>query len=240
MLRKILLTSTIAVFVLSMAALAFEFVEDFSAPALNQKVWDIKTAGKASFQIEKGILTMEAPGVDSGIILYHPHNIQDVDITFEVKLDVSGLVENISLGFIQALLDPQINTEINNNLATTFYFIPDKWYIKQDPVIIGVKPPNPGIEGQYKKKDWNVVKLDYSHSKGKITLEIDGKEAGQVDVNQQGKERYFYLTCDPYTSHYTGGVTVDSIKISGPGAEALTVEPRSKLTVTWADIKAQQ
>ena len=91
MLRKILLTSTIAGFVLSMAALAFEFVEDFSAPALNQKVWDIKTAGKASFQIEKGILTMEAPGVDSGIILYHPHNIQDLTSPLKSNSTCQGL-----------------------------------------------------------------------------------------------------------------------------------------------------
>jgi hypothetical protein len=238
MLRRILLTSAIAIFALSMTAVAFEFVEDFNAPALNPKVWEMKTEGKASFQIEKGLLTMEAPGVDSGVILYHPRNVQDVDITFEVKLNVQGLVENISLGFIQALLDPQINTEINNNLAATFYFIPDKWYIKQDPIVIGEKPPNPGIEGQYNKKDWNVVRLDYSHSKGKITLEIDGKEAGEVDANKQVKERYFYLTCDPYTSHYTGGVTVDSIKVSGPGAEALAVEPQGKLAVSWGTIKA--
>lgn len=240
MLRRILFTSAMAVLVFSMAAVAFEFVEDFNAPALNEKVWDIKTAGKGEFKIEKGSLTLESPGVDSGVILYHPRNVQDVDITFEIKLEVSGLVDNISLGFIQALLDPQINTEINNNLATTFFFAPDKWYIKQDPVVIGAKPPNPGIEGQYKKKDWNVVKLDYSHSKGKIALEINGKKAGQVDVNKQVKERYFYLTCDPYTSHYTGGVMIDFIKISGPGAEELAVESQGKLAVTWADIKAQR
>ena len=218
---------------------AFEFLEEFDSPVLDEKIWDLRTEGQASFQIDKGVLTLEAPGVDSGVILYHPISVQDVDITFEVKLDVSGLVDNISLGFMQGLLDPQINTEINNNLAATLYFVPGNWYIKQDPVIIGEKPPNPGIEGPY-KDGWNEVKLDYSTSNGVITVEINGKDAGQVDVNKDVKERYFYITGDPYTSHYTGAVAIDSIKISGPGAEALTVEPEGKLATAWATIKASR
>ena len=214
-----------------------DFVDDFDSPKLDKKVWDIKTAGKASYEIKGGTLKIESPAVDSGAMLYHPRNLQDVDITFEIKVNVAELGDNISMGFIAALLEPQINTEINNNLESTFYFVPDKWYIKQDPVVLGQKPPNPGIEGQYNKGDWNVVEIDFSKSKGKITFYINGKEAGQVDRNQDVKERYFYLTPDPYTSHYTGGVEIDYIKISGPGAAGLTVEPEGKIASIWGQIK---
>ena len=215
-----------------------DFIDDFDSPNLDKKVWDLKTAGKASHEIKGGTLKIESPAVDSGAMLYHPSNLQDVDITFEVKVNVSELGDNISLGFIADLLEPQINTEINNNLESTFYFVPDKWYIKQDPVVLGEKPPNPpGMEGQYEKGDWNVVQIDFSKSKGKITFHINGKEAGQVDRNKDVKERYFYLTPDPYTSHYTGGCEIDYIKISGPGAAGLAVEPEGKITSIWGQIK---
>ena len=217
-----------------------DFIDDFDSPNLDKKVWALKLVGKASHEIKGGTLKIESPAVDSGAMLYHPRNLQDVDITFEIKVNVSELQENISMGFIAALLEPQINTEINNNLEATFYFVADKWYIKQDPVVLDQKPPNPpGMEGQYKKGDWNVVEIDFSKSKGKITFYINGKEAGQVDRNKDVKERYFYLTPDPYTSHYTGGCEIDYIKISGPGAAGLAVEPGEKIASVWGQIKGR-
>jgi hypothetical protein len=217
-----------------------DFIDDFISPNLDQKVWDLKTAGKVLYGIKGGTLKIESPAVESGAILYHPRNLQDEDITLEIKVNVSELGDNISMGFIAAPLEPQINEEINKNLEATFYFVPDKWYVKQDPVVIGEKPPNPaGMEGQYKKADWNVVQIDFSKSNGKITFYINGKEAGQVDRNKDVKERYFYLTPDPYTSHYTGGCEIDYIKISGPGAAGLDVGPEGKIASTWGQIKGQ-
>ena len=184
-------------------------------------------------------MKIESPATESGAILYHPRNLQNVDITFEIKMDPSGIKDgNISVGFMAALLEPQINTEINNNIESTFYFTLDKWYIKQDPVVVGQKPPNPpGMEGQYKKGDWNVVQIDFSKSEGKITFYINGKEAGQVDRNKDVKERYFYLSPDPYTSHYAGELEVDYIKVSGPGTAGLAVEPAGKIASIWGQIK---
>jgi len=233
----LMLACLASLIILSMQSSA-DFIDEFNSPNLDKKIWDIKTVGKASYEIEDGVLTLESPDTDSGAILYHPRNLQDKDITFEIKVNVSGLVENISMGFIAALLEPQVNTDINNNVESTFYFVPDNWYIKQDPVVIGEKPPNPpGLEGQYKKADWNVVQIDFSKSKGKITFYINGKEAGQVDRNADVKERYFYLTPDPYTSHYTGVAEIDYIKISGPGAASLAVEPGGKLASIWGQLK---
>ncbi len=217
-----------------------DFIDEFNSPNLDKKVWELKTVGKASYKIEDGVLKIESPAVDSGAMLYHPRNLQDEDIIFEIKVNVSGLGDNISMGFIAALLEPQVNTEINNNIESTFYFVPANWYIKQDPVVIGEKPPNPpGMEGDYKKADWNIVEIDFSTSAGKITFYINGKEAGQVDRNKDVKERYFYLTPDPYTSHYTGEVEIDYIKISGPGSAALAVEPEGKIASIWGQIKGR-
>jgi len=58
-----------------------------------------------------------------------------------------------------------------------------------------------------------------------------------VDKNKDVKERYFYITPDPYASHYTGSVKVEYIKISGPGAAALSINELDKITTTWAKIK---
>jgi hypothetical protein len=220
-----------------MQSLAAEVVDEFNSPKLGEDLWEIKVAGKGSFEISNGILEISSPAVDSGAILYYPTNVEDVDITFEVKLDASTIGENLTVGFIAEPLEPQINTEINNNLEATFYFVAANWYIKQDPVVIGQKPPNPGIEGPY-EKEWNIVKIDSSESESKITFFLNGEEAGEVDKNKDVKTRYFYISCDPYTSHYTGETSIDYIKISGPGAPK-AVESTGKLTTTWGGMKRE-
>lgn len=223
----------------SVNPLMAEVIDEFDNPKLNPKLWEMKQVGKASYTIKGGFLTMTSPAVDSGIMLYHPRNIEDMDITFEIKLDVSGVVNNITCGSIAKLMEPQLNTNINNNWEATFFFVPGKWYIKQDPVVIGQKPPNPaGLEGQY-KPDWNIVEITYSESEGKVIFVINGKETGVVDKNPEVKERYFYISPDTYTSHYTGEVKIDYVKISGPGSQGLAVDPLGKLAMTWAVIKAQ-
>ena len=91
-----------------------DFIDEFNSPNLDKKVWDLKTVGKASYKIEDGVLKIESPAVESGAILYHPRNLQNEDIIFEIKVKVSEIEEgNISMGFIAAPLEPQVNTEIN-------------------------------------------------------------------------------------------------------------------------------
>ncbi len=212
-------------------------VDEFDAPKLDEKLWQMEAVGKASFEIEDGILVMSSPTVDSGIMLYSPVNFEDVDVTFEVKLETSGLVDNITVGFIAEVMEPQINTDINNHWEANFFFVPANWYIKQDPVVIGEKPPNPpDLLGPF-DIGWNTVKIDSSETRGKITFFLNGEEVGEVDKNPDVEERYFYITSDPYTSHYTGDVLIEYIKISGPGAILLAVEPVDKLAATWGDIK---
>ncbi len=227
---------SIITLVASATLLMADVIDDFNSPTLDPDLWEMKQVGKASHTIDGGILTMTSPAVDSGIILYHPRNIEDMDITFEIKLDVSGLVDNITCGSMAQLMEPQLNTDINNNLEATLFFVQGKWYIKQDPVVIGQKPPNPGIEGQF-KPDWNVIEITFSESEGAVIFAVNGKEAGSIDKNPDVRERYFYISPDTYTSHYTGEVKVDYVKISGPGSAGLAVDRLEKLATIWAELK---
>ena len=98
---------------------------------------------------------------------------------------------------------------------------------------IGEKPPNPGIEGPF-DPGWNVVTLEYSDSKSKITFYLNGEEVGEVDKNQDVKSRYLYITPDPYTSHYAGTIAIEYVELTGP---TLQVEPLGKFASTWGEIK---
>lgn len=118
------------------------------------------------------------------------------------------------------------------------FFTPANCYVKQDPVVIGQKPPNPaGMEGAFDKGGWNVLQITFSKSKLKVTFVVNGKTIGEVDENKDVKQRYFFITSDPYTSHYTGEAKIEYVKISGPGALSLAVNQSGKLATTWAEIK---
>lgn len=220
-----------------LSPLMAEVIDEFDRPTLNPDLWAMKQVGKASYLIKDGLLTMTSPDVNSGIMLYFPQNINDVDITFEMKLDISGVVDGIYCASIAKLMEPQVNTDINSNWLASFWVTANKWLIKQDPVVIGQIPPNP-FEGPVDPKKTLIAEITYSKSKGKVTVVLNGKEIGVVDKNQAIKERYFYLSPDHYTSHYTGEVKIDYVKISGPGAtELLAVDPLGKLATTWGEIK---
>lgn len=212
-------------------------IEEFERPTLNPNLWVMKQVGKASYTLKDGILTMTSPEVNSGIMLYFPRNINSVDITFELKLDISGVVDGIYCASIAQLMEPQLNTDINSNWLASFWVTATKWLIKQDPEILGKIPPNP-FEGPIDPKKALTAEITYSESKRKVTVVLNGKEIGVVDKNKEVKERYFYISPDHYTSHYTGEVKIDSVKISGPGAtELLAVDPLSKLATIWGEIK---
>ena len=94
-------------FLIAVQSSTAEVVEEFDLPRLNEELWDMQIVGDAEFEISDGILTMTSPSVDSGAMAYYPVNVEDVDITFEVKLDTSGVVDNITVGFIADLMEPQ-------------------------------------------------------------------------------------------------------------------------------------
>ncbi len=228
---------SIIFFAVSLNHLHAAVVEEFTSPQLDKNLWDMQSVEKASYEIKDGFLTMTSPSLESGIMLYFNRDIEGMDITFEVKFDASGIVDNIVVGSIAQIMEPQLNDNINNNLEATLFFTPANCYIKQDPVVIGQKPPNPaGLETVY-EKEWNVIEITFSETNNKVSFVVNGKKLGEVDKNKDVKERYFYVTPDPYASHYTGEMKVEYINISGPGAAVLSVQQLDKLATTWARIK---
>ncbi|MGB9596315.1 MAG: hypothetical protein ACPL7B_08545 [Candidatus Poribacteria bacterium] len=234
---KTIIISMVFLFLVSNYLIA-QVIDDFNSPNLDKKLWEMRKVGKASYEIKDGILIMSSPSIESGIILYHPRNIVDMDINFEIKINTAGLVDNIVCGSLAEIMDPQLNDNINNNLEASLFFTVDKCYVKQDPVVIGQKPPNPaGMESQYERSGWNIVQISFNRSKGKVTFIINGKIVGEVDINKDVKQRFFFITSDPYTSHYTGEAKIEYVKFSGQGALSLAVSKIDKLPVTWAKIK---
>jgi len=214
-----------------------DVVDEFNAPTLDPKLWEMKQVGKASYTIEKGILTMISPAVESGVILYHPRNIENMDITFEVKIDTSVIDISIPLGSIGQIMVPQVNTEINNHWLAMLLLLPGGTVnIKRDPDDVG-KQIAPTVEEKQYAPGWNVFEITFSASEGKVTYSLDGKQIGEVEKNKDAKERYFFISPDIYTSHYTGNTQIDYIKISGPGSAGLSVDPLDKLASMWAKIK---
>ncbi|MEK7396267.1 MAG: hypothetical protein AAB116_04975, partial [Candidatus Poribacteria bacterium] len=46
-----------------------QVIDEFNNPNLDPKLWEMKKAGKASYEIKNGVLTMSSPSVESGIML---------------------------------------------------------------------------------------------------------------------------------------------------------------------------
>ena len=203
--------------------LVADVVDEFNSPELDPELWEIKEAGKAWYTIENGILTMTSPNVDDSIILYFPINIADAEINFEVKMDTSAMGEHIVMGGLAELMEPATNLEIGYNWLSLFLLVPGNAILKQDPDKPGVAFPPTDSEVPY-QAGWSVFEIRFT--KDKTVFVLDGKEAGEVDKNKSLEERYFHLSPDDFTTHYSGEVKIDYIKISGSGSlDLLSVDP---------------
>ena len=135
------------------------------------------------------------------------HHIADLDITFEVAMDTSSMGDHIVMGGLAGLMEPAINTEIGWNWLSLFLLAPGN----------------------------AILKIEFGEDK--TIFYIDDKEVGEVEKNKKLEERYFHLSPDDFTSHYSGEVAIEYIRISGPGADVLAVKPLDKLATTWAKVK---
>jgi len=66
-----------------------------------------------------------------------------------------------------------------------------------------------------------------------MVFSIDQKKVGVL--KREASERYYMITSDPYTSHYSGSISIDWIRMAGANVRA--AEPRAKLATTWGRIK---
>jgi hypothetical protein len=215
-------------FVFAFFSFAGEIREEFDSPGLDPDLWEITTAGEASFEINDGKLILTSDAVEDGIFLYYVRKIGEEDITIEVNLDPSEIRDAGAIGFTRELLTPTVNTDINPQFIATF---------------MGAKPI-----GCYLMDETNQARLDLSvdynpeehlfrteMAGDRIVFSIDQQEVGELE--RQVPERYYMITPDPYTSHYAGIMSIESIRIAGPNVQA--IEPHGKLAATWGRIKGR-
>lgn len=215
-------------FTVGFSAFAGEIIEEFDSPELDPNLWEITTAGDASFKIDNGKLTLTSDGVTDGIFLYYIRKIGKENITIEVELDPSEIKDAGAIGFTREFLTPTVNTEINPQFIATF---------------MGVKPIGCYLMDETGQAQL-VMSTDYDAeghlfkteiTGDRIVFSIDGEEVGELE--REVPERYYMITPYPYTSHYAGSISIDSIRITGPNVQQ--VEPESKLVATWGSVRNQ-
>lgn len=208
---------------------AGEVFDDFNKSTLNDELWVVKTASKGKYEIRDGKLSLLSPGVSDGIMLYWNHNITEDEFIAEAKADTSGIKNGgIVLGFIDEILTPTVNTTVNAHWLAHFVSRGVAgWYINDD---------NYSHEGDTKGKTGKetdaVWKIEIKN--GKITFYVDNKKIVTTDKTKTGP-RYLTMSPDTYTSHYSGDLVIDWIKLSSPAI--MSVRPADKLSVIWGVIK---
>jgi len=208
------------------AAAAGDFIEEFDSGTLNEGFWDMKAEAGASYEIANGQLTMSSPGVEDGILMYWNAPISDEDITVEIKASVTTDTNNAGvLTFIKSDTPPTANTVINGEFAAMVWCGANTpgWYINNDDW------KNSGVNGPEFEGIWKA-----EISGNQIHFSFNGAEVVVVDKVQS--ERYLCFGPDTYTSHYSGEMTIDWIKISGPTIAA--VQPEGKMPVMWGKLKS--
>jgi len=213
--------------IFGVSSFAGEVREEFDAPKLDTTLWEITTAGDASFEINDGKLLLISDGVADGVFLYYIRKIGQEDITIEVTVDPSGIKDAGAIGFTKELLTATVNTDINPQFIATFMGVkPIGCYLMDD-----ANQAQLALSADYDAEQ-HIFKMEIAGDK--ITFSIDQEDVGEL--KREEPERYFTITPDPYTSHYTGSVSIDSIRIAGPNVQA--VGPHAKLAATWGSIKS--
>jgi hypothetical protein len=216
---------------LTIANLSFagEIFDDFNKPILDDELWVVKTASKGKYEIKDGNLSLLSPGVSDGVMFYWKDNIAEDDFIAEAKADASGIKDGgIVLGFIDEILTPTVNTTVNAHWLAHFVSRGVAgWYINDD---------NYSHEGDTKDKTGKetdaVWKIEIKN--GKISFYVDDQKIVTTDRTKTGP-RYMTMSPDTYTSHYSGDLVIDWIKLSSPTIRA--VRSADKLSVTWGTIK---
>jgi len=209
------------------AAAAGDFVEEFSSGTLNPMAWEMMAEAGASYTIANGQLTITSPGVADAALLYWNAPIGDEDITVEIKASVDANTDNAAvLTFIKSYIAPTANTVMNGEFLTMVWCGKNTpgWYINND--------------------DWKRADATGPEFEGIWKAEIMGNQirysfngAQVVTVDKVAAERYLCFGPDTYTSHYSGEMAIDWIKVSGPTVAA--VQPAGKLPVMWGDLKSR-
>ncbi len=212
--------------IVGFSSFAGEIKEEFDSPKLDANLWKVTTAGKASYEIDNGKLILTSDEVSDGIFLYYARKIEKEDIVFEVALDPSGIKDAGVIGFTRELLTPTVNTDINPQFIATFMGVkPVECYLMDE-----TGNAQLAMSANYDPEQ-HLFRTEIAGDK--ITFSIDQERVGEL--KREVPERYYMITPDPYTSHYAGSISIDSIKIKGPNVQSVELE--AKLATTWSSIK---
>jgi len=246
--------------------LVADVIDEFDSPELNPELWEMKEVGKASHTIKGGMLTMESPDVSSGSALYHPRNIADMEINFEVKLDTTNIGDHIVLGSIALFEEPQENLKIGFNWLALYLLVPGKAILKQD-------PDEPAEEAYFlnfngnswhagddfnspKMNDtaWHHVAVTFDPASGTIKSCVDGDcnehKTNDILVSKGegplwiGNARFVETNTDFSYNGAIDEVAIFNVALTEADIKDLmkgsiaAVSPAGKLATTWGSIKA--
>lgn len=226
--KKSVVTATIllAVFLHTVAAFAGEFIDEFDESKLNEQFWVIDAVGKADYEIKDGKLTLFSPNVEDGIMFYYVEEIKDDDLIIEAKINVSGIADGGLVGFMDGIIPAQLNTEMHKHMHAQFGWVtPTEWGVNAD--FYGGRL----FEGVY-QGDEHIFTIE---PKGNdIIFSVDGEEMGKAP--READSRFYAISPDCYTSHYTGTMVIEYIKLSGENVSS-AVQPSDKIAAVWGGIK---
>ena len=207
-----------------------EYLEEFDNKDLDPNLWEMKVENGATYVIDNGQLTMTSPAVADGILLYwRGCDVTDQDFTVEIKAHVAQDTNNAAvIAFIKDDLPPTVNTTINPEWKTMFWCGTDNsgWYINDDSWQ-RTNAKGPEFEGVWKAE----IKGD------KIHCYFNDEEVTVVDKVKE--PRFLCFGPDTYTSHYSGEMTIDWIKLSGPLVPAAAIDSRDKLPTVWCRLRSE-
>ena len=151
---------------------------------------------------------MRSPEVKGGIILNRRGAVEP-PATFEVAVDTNNMDGTTMLGFLDEAISPTVNTDVHRHMLAHFVIRKDNWYINGEPnkplVIRGKYLPNVHVFRITLGPEW-------------LTFYVDGAEVARVR-NTVPPRRTFFISADPYTTHYTGRVDILAISVNAESSE---------------------
>lgn len=209
------------------------FRDEFDVDELSD-LWDVKIAGNASYEVKDGQLILMSDAVADGINACYSIPLKG-DVTCEVKMDTSLIEGDFThFGFFNGPLEPMMNLDMHSLWTEVFYcgkeivagVVNDGQPAANWNRVIGnPEEPIPGDE--------HIFRIEIKG--GHVSFFVDDELRAEADNDVE--ERYFIISPDPYTSHYSGTCYVDYVELTGNSVVGLAVEPVGKLAATWGDLK---
>ena len=221
------ITFIICIFVLAIwtnPLIAGTIVEEFNSKNVNEDLWEVKSVGKASYEIKDGKIILSSPKPTDGIILYYKEEIKDEEIIFEVKTDPSGIVNSGYITFMKINTPPEVSNVYNPLRLAQFRLKSDNYRVRDENI-------QTVVDGNF-GTGMHVFKVEVVENG--INFYFEGKLVAEK-VKKIAKTRFFAVSPDPYSDDYQGTISIEYVKISGP--DIMAVNGIGELACSWGEIK---